>query len=41
MNKLNHIESILESIRDNDAYSQDDKDTRYDLVEQSVQSFVT
>lgn len=41
MNKLNHIESILEHIRDNPAYGQDDKDTRYDLVEQSVMAFVT
>lgn len=41
MNKLNHIESILEHVRDNGSYAQDEKDTRYDLVEQSVQAFVT
>lgn len=41
MNKLNHIESILEHVRDNPSYSGDDKNTRYDLVEQSVQAFVT
>lgn len=41
MNKLNHIESILERIRDNDGHPQEEKETRYDLVEQSVQAFVT
>lgn len=41
MNKLNHIEEILEHVRDNDDYSADEKNTRYDLVEQSVQAFVT
>lgn len=41
MNKLNHIEEILEHVRDNDGYSADEKNTRYDLVEQSVQAFVT
>lgn len=41
MNKLNHIEEILEHVRDNDGYSADEKNTRYDLVEQSVPAFVT
>lgn len=41
MNKLNHIEDILEHIRDNDGYSAEEKNTRYDLVEQSIQAFVT
>ena len=41
MNKLNHIESILEAVRDNPAYAREDRETRYDLVEQSVQAFVT
>lgn len=41
MNKLNHIEEILEHVRDNDGYSADEKNTRYNLVEQSVQAFVT
>lgn len=41
MNKLNHVESILEHVRDNPAYTQEEKDARYDLVEQSVQAFVT
>ena len=40
LSKFNHIESILEGIRDNGAYTQEEKDTRYDLVEQSVQAFV-
>lgn len=40
MNKLNHIESILEHVRDSQSYAKDEKETRYDLVEQSVQAFV-
>lgn len=41
MNKFNHVESILEHIRDNPGYAPEEKETRYDLVEQSVQAFVT
>ncbi len=41
MNKLNHIESILEHIRDDAGYAPEEKETRYDLVGQSVQAFVT
>lgn len=41
MNKLNQLEEILERIRDNPQYEKTEKDTRYDLVEQSIQAFVT
>ena len=40
MNKLNHIESILEHVRDNAAYGPDMKDMKYDLVDSSIQAFV-
>lgn len=41
MNKLNHIESLLDGIRDDDKLDKTEKNMRYDLVEQSVNAFVT
>lgn len=41
MNKLTHIETILESIRDDSKYSDDEKSRRYDYVDEAVSSYVT
>ena len=40
MNKLNHIESLLEAIRDDSQIPHEEKNVRYDLVDGCVNAYV-
>ena len=40
MNKLAHIETLLEAIRDDGGLSDTDKSARYDMVDDSVKAYV-
>lgn len=40
MNKLNHVESLLEAIRDDASIPQDEKAIRHDLVDSCIQSYI-
>ncbi len=41
MNKLNHIETLLEAIRDDGRLTPEERSTRHDLVDECVKSYVT
>ena len=40
MNKLTHLETLLEAIRDDDNLGQEDRDTEFDMVDSCVGAYV-